>query len=694
MAEGAQLRIIDLPGAAQQAADAQLPFQQSEVKFPDQFRSEASMLKQARNNRLLSEGFIASRGFVNAWNATEILLQALVPPVKWKGSNDQYRSNLGIPILAENFYSSLFAAQQALFSGNRPFMVEPTASTKLEVAEAQEALLKAQMKKAGPKGTDVKLQFRRVLYDGMLYGTGVAIMGWETRKCKKIVRRRKGSTTSVPINSQGAIADIHSNEDDIEEVVTVYETNHPVFEHVPLRRVRVAPDCRQGDIRSASQRGRILYMDSYDLDTLRDVEGYNIPTREQLIALTTPQQMDRSIGNVLDSNALTSVPVQQPGSTMTKALPEYMSESSTTDPLAHKFEIYEEITDNTICWILENQYCIRNQNNDGDLIMVSFNFREAPDSFYGFGMGMWCGDFQRIAQGIINAFFDNLSLDLQGTFTTEKGMNTQSQTAWRFPGKVFNDVGPNGMKPMPPINSLGNEPMAIVSEVKTWASNITGAGIRTQGSNPGSPGDVRTGQGVEALGAGEMTKMADLVDQVCSLIFEPFLEFCIENNRKLKPSQLRQMLTDELGQALKADPIDVINGSYKVSVSAGSKLQAELAFQKMFGYLQTLFQQPSLADQLATQATKFDFKEFLKGVMHLTGYPYEFQVFVPMNDADKQRMAQQQNQVPQKLQADLTKISAQTDGKIKIDENQAENRALLKTQEHIFETSAKGFVEQ
>jgi hypothetical protein len=691
MATGAQLRIIDLPGAAEQAAGANLPFSQSEVKFADQFRSDASLLKEMKSNRLLSEGFIASRGFVNAWNATEILLQALVPPVKWKGSNDQYRSNLGIPILAENFYSSHFTTMQTLFNGNRPFMVEPTASTSIEVAEAQEALLKAQMKTAGPKGTDIKLQFRRVDYEGKLYGTGVGIRGWETRKCRKIVRIRKGSITAVPINANGATADIHHDEDDIEEKVIEYETNHPVFEHVPLRRVRVAPDCRQGDIRSASWRGRLLYMDSYDLDSLRDVVGYYIPTREQLIALTTPQQIDRTMGNVLDSNALTSVPVQLPGSTMTKALPEYMSESSTVDPLAHKFEIFEYITDNVIGWCLENQYCIRNQNNNGDLEMYSFNFREAPDSFYGFGMGMWCGDFQRIAQGIINAYFDNLSLDLQGTFTTEKGLNNQSQTAWRFPGKVFKTDGPNGMKPMPPIDSLGNEPMAIVSQVKAWAANITGAGLRTQGANPGAPGDVRTGQGVEALGAGEMTKLSDTVDQICDLILVPFLEFCIENNRKLKPSQLRQMLTDELGTKFKADPIDVLNGSYKVTVSAGSKLQAEQALQKSFGYFQTLLQQPTLNDQLTTAATKIDYKAFIEGIMQNTGFPYQFQVIVPMTDEDKQRAAQQQNQIPQKLQADLAKNDAQTKGKIQIDDNQAENRALLKTQEHIFETSSKGF---
>lgn len=690
MADTGQIRIIDLPGAVEQAAGANLPFERSEVKFPDGYRSDVSMFKEMRLNRQLSEGFIASRGLTAAWAATEVLLQALVPSVKWKGSQDQFRSNLGIPILAENFYSSLFAFQQTMFSGNRPFMIEPAASTKIEVAQAQEALVTAQLKTAGPKATSVKNQIRRVAYDGLLYGTGVAIRGWETRKVKKTIKVRKNQTQSVPINEQGSTADVHGNEDDIEEKVIEYETNHPVFEHVPLRRVRVAPDCRQGDIRSASWRGRILYLDSYDLDSLRDVVGYNIPTRQQLIALTTPQKLDGTRGNPLDSNALMSVPVQSPGSTMTKAMPESATESSASDPLMHKFEIFEQITDNRISWLLEDQYIIRNQNNDGDLEMLSFNFREAPDSFFGYGMGMWCGDFQRICQGLVNLFFDDKSLDLQGTYTSEKGLNVGSQTTGIWPGRVFKSDGPNGLKPMERVG-VGNDALGIVDQVKTWASNITGAGIRTQGSNPGKPGDVRTGDGVQAMGAGEMTKMGDLVDQVCELIFVPLLEYMIEQNRKLKPSQLRQMLTDELGEALKADPIDVMNGTYKVSISAGSKLQAELALSKGLGYIQTILQQPSLADQLAIQGIKIDYLAFIQGVMHNTGFPYQWQVVVKMDDEDKKRLEQQQNQLPQKLQGDLTKIGAQADAKKKVDDNQAENRALLKTQEHMFETSAKQF---
>lgn len=649
------------------------------------------MLKEVTQNRLISEAFIASRGLVMSWNLTELTLRAFVDPIKWRGS-DQYRSSIGIPLLAENFYSSLSVFQQTLFAGNRPFLVEPTASTSMDVARSQEVLIGAQLKKAGPKGTSAKQELRAIGFDALLYGTGVGMVGWETRTIKKLKRRRKTQSTSIPINDQGSTVETHSGEDDLETYTEEYQVNQPVIEHVPIRRVRVAPDCRRGDIRTASWRGRLIYLDSYQLDSLRDVEGFKIPTREQLIALTTPTKLDGDNPNVLDTQGggLGANPLAQIATTPQKAYPEYSSEANTVDPLAQKFEVFEYITDDRICWVLENQYVCRNQANDDDIVMLSFNFREAPDSFFGYGMGMWLTDFQRIAQGVTNAFFDDLALNLMGTYTSPKGLNNAAQNAWIYPGKVFKTDGAAALEPMK-RNAVGNDPLAIVSQVKGWASNIVGAGAGVQGANPGAPGDMRTGAGVQLLSSGEMTKMQDLVDQVCELVYVPMLEFFVEHNRRLKPSQLRMMLTDELGQAFTGDPLDIINGAYKVSISAGAKLAARQALNSSLGYIQSVLQQPGLTDQLAVQGMKFNYAALVDAVFESTGFPYREQIVIPMTDEDKQRLAQQQGQdaAAQKLQSDLAKIAAQRDSKIAINENQSENRALLRTQEAMLEHSDK-----
>jgi hypothetical protein len=683
MASGAQIRLEDIPGVRELRNVAHQPFEQSEVKFPDQDRSDASMFREVIGNRMLSEGFMAGRGLAATWDMYGVILRAFVEPVKWRGS-DQYRSSLGIPLLAENFYSSLSVFQQQLFASYEPFKIEETVSSSMEVADAQQALIEAQLKMAAPRGSSAKQEVRAIAYDCLFLGTGVGLMAWEQRKIsKRKVRLKAGYTPkSIPLNSQGSTATVHPPDDAYEEYVDEYTCNYPILEHIPLRRVRVSPDCYRGNIRTAKWRGRIMYLSAYDLDQFRDCEGYKIPTREQLIKLTTPQK-DRAGQNVMDTQTgSTNTLLQRMPTSQQQAYPEWLSESSTLDPLAQPFEVFEYFTNDRVCWVLENQAVIRNANHDGR-DMVSFTFREAPDSFFGYGMGMWLSDFQRIAQGVVNYFFDDLNLNLAGVYTSEQGMNNTAQAAWIYPGKVFKTTGPEGLKAMTRNTTQGQEPLAVIAQVKAWASAISGAGAGVQGANPGATGDMRTGIGVQTLAQGEGMKMQDLIDQFCDLVFIPFLEFCVENNKRLTPSQLRQILNDTLSGAMKADPIDMINATYKITISAGARLQARNSLNQSLGYIQSILQQPGLTDQLAAQAVKIDYKALVGALFNSTGFPYQQEIIVPMTDEDKARAAQAQGMNAGAMK--MATIAAQGKQKIAAQDNQAENRALLEVQKKMFE---------
>src|SRR5258707_14216886 len=132
-------------------------------------------------------------------------------------------------------------------------------------------------------------------------------------------------------------------------------------------------------------------------------------------------------------------------------------------------------------------------------------------------------------------------------------MNNTGQAAWIFPGKVFKTTGPEGLKPMTRNSTNGQEPLAVIAQVKSWAAGISGAGAGIQGNNPGATGDMRTGIGVHTLAQGEGMKMQDLIDQFCGLIFIPFLEFCFEKNKRLTPTQMREILNDTLTRELKTN---------------------------------------------------------------------------------------------------------------------------------------------
>src|ERR1039458_6785141 len=122
-----QMRISELPGAVPYGETA-LPLMAKDVAFVDQVRSNASMLGEANMNRIESETFISSRGLTGRWNLAEIMLRAWVEPVKWKGS-EQVRSHLGVPLVAEQFYSIHSVINQTLFGGYRTFKVDATSGT-------------------------------------------------------------------------------------------------------------------------------------------------------------------------------------------------------------------------------------------------------------------------------------------------------------------------------------------------------------------------------------------------------------------------------------------------------------------------------------------------------------------------------------------------------------------------------------
>jgi hypothetical protein len=677
----AQIRILDLPGAVEPGKQA-LPLLPKDVGFADQDRDDVSMLTEATQNRLLSESFEASRGLIGTWNTAELMLRAYVEPIKWKGS-DQFRSHLGMPIVAEHFYSLLSVVQQTLFAGYRPFQIDPAAGTTVDAAAAQEAMIIAQMKHCGFKGGSVKQECRHIVYDGLLYGTGAVIFGWQQKQTKVLKKRPKQPATTLPVG--GGTVDIpNANEDEIEEYEAgTIDINQPVFEHVPIRRLRVAPDCRRGEIDTASWKGRLIYVSSYDLDNLRDIEGFNVPTREKLVGLTTPQKMDSTSTNPMDTQgSTTNYPIYQQSTTPQKAYPENYSDGGTVDPLAKKFEVFEYVTDTRLVWVLEGQYVLQNRPHNNEVRYRSFVFREAPDSFYGYGLGFWLTDYQRIAQGVVNAFFDDLNLNLMGTYTSPAGLNNTAQAQWIFPGKVFKSDGQNKVEPMTRNSIQSQEPLGVIEQIRQWAVLLTSAGVSAQGMNTGQAGTMRTPAGVNLMASGEQMKTQDLIDQICDNILVPWIEFCVEMNGKLKPSQLRMMLSQELGDAFKSTPLNVINGDYKVTISAGAKLQARHTIEQMAGFLVSLVQAPGTVEMLAVQAMKVDFKAFFTALLDSAGYPYRENIVVPMDDDDKKRWEMTQQQPAH----DIEKIKTAGEVKKEVDNNQAENRMLMKTGEQVLKT--------
>lgn len=694
--ETGQMPLTDLPGAVPYGESA-MPIKQTEVAFQGQKRSDESMMKEANANREESEAFIASRGLIGRWNMAEIMLRAWVEPIKWKGS-DQFRSHLGIPLIAEQFYSIHSVVNQSLLGGYKVFQIDATSGTSLDCAVAQQALVTAEMKTCGYKGVSLKTEFREVTFDGLFYGLGTAFYGWEHIK-KTIIKKVPRNKTPQTVAAGDSLVDIPDyDEDDVVDKHVVVEYNQPKFEHVPIRRVRYSPDLRRGDPRVAGWFGRIIYASSYDLDALRNTPGWKIPSQQDLVKLTTPQMQTVSETNPMETmGSNTGNPVFQQTTTPQKALPENYNERVTHDPLARKFELFDYWTPFLHAIILNKEYCILNEtHNFGRVPFLGFVFRPAPDAACGYGIAYWLTDFQRVCQGIVNAFLDDLNLNLMGTYTAPAGTNNTAQAMWIFPGKVFkSDVtGPQGGKieAMERNSINAKEPLTVIAQMKEWAASIVGAGPGILGQNPGAAGSMRTPGGVEAIQHGEDVKLQDLVDVISEQVFVPFIEFCIENNKNLKPSQIRAMLSQELGSAFKSTPLDVMNGNYRIDISAANRLAARMAIARSMGLIQSFLQSPGTVENLAVQAMKIDYNAMFTAMFDSFSVPYKEKIIVPMNDEDKKRMMMQTQAAAMQGKASLIHVQAQE--KRQTDDNQAENRMLLQSGKHVLDSKQQSDSQQ
>jgi hypothetical protein len=685
-----QMQVQELPGAVPYGETA-LPILATDVAFADQLRSNASMLKEANMNREESDSFIATRGLIGRWNTAEVMLRAWVDPIKWKGS-EQFRSHLGVPLVAEQFYSIHSVVNQTLFGGYQIFKVDATSGTDLDCAVAQQAIINAELKTCGYKGVSAKSEFREITYDGLFYGFGIAHYGWQTIKKDIVKMVQKTRDVSMVVNGQ-LVNVPQPMDDDIDAIapktIGVLEYNAPVIEHVPVRRARYAPDLRRGDPRCAEWFGRLIYKSGYDLDALRNTVGWTIPSRENLVKIMVPQMQAIPSTNELETlGSNTGNPVFTQATTPQKAFPEAQSDRNQHDPLGRKFEIFDYWTPFRHAVILNKEYVLLNEtHNFGRVPFLGFCFRNAPDSAHGYGIAFWLTDFQRVCQGVINAYLDDMNLNLMGTYTAPAGSNNSAQAQWIFPGKIFK-ADPQGKVEALTRNAIdAKEPLEVIAQMKAWAASISGAGPGTLGSNPGAAGDMRTPAGVEAISGGESVKLQDLIDVISEQIFVPFLEFCIENNQKLKPSQIRAMLSQELGQAFTATPLDVINGTYRVDISAGTRLAARESLNKYIGIIQSFLQSPGTVENLAVQAMKLDYNAMFTALYDTFNVPYKEKIVVPMNDDDKARLAAQSQQAA--IQGKLGIVQAQGQVKKDVDNNQAENRMLIETGKHELKEHGK-----
>jgi len=615
-----------------------------------QFDAQAAV-KLVIDGTVMADNYINIQQWANGWTMADMLYQSPASQTAFDGGN--VGQSCVPKYMVSNHISAIVPKiMGGLFYEDPPFLLRPRPSVKQSIVQAKTAIFAAQL-----EAMDFEEEVERALEQAALLGTGVMKYGYTeyTRKMRRY--KRKGER--LPIEQpDGSIKLIDTpDSDDYEVEFYDKKISHPWIKWCELRAVLVNPGCRVGDIRKA---GWVVYRDYAtfsDLNQLRNVNGYNIPSEAILKKIFVD-----GVSSGLDNITMT-IPEAMYGY-LQHALPRNYKTSA--DPNQSPMEILERWDDERVIVVLHfngHNILIRNEANPyGKIPFFSFNWRNIPDCFYGQGLGLLIGAEQIVEQGVTNLALDLLSYGLQPTAVRKKGFNTLTQNVrWRQGGII--DVEEDVDKAfkflqMPPVPSEAWQAIAQSQQTGASTSGANEQVIQGAGGARGSSTGMRSGTGAAAVIQANASRLDGPTSRFVRQVFMPWLYTMDELDNLLLPtSVIRDMLGDELGEPyLVENHIEYREAKIEYEVLAGSKLGAKKEMAQFLPIMIQLTNNPTFTQNITEAGFMWDGVAIFNEFAQAAGWKFSQQFLRPMTDQEK---AKRDANSPAAMQAAQAKSAQQ-----------------------------------
>jgi hypothetical protein len=558
-----------------------------------------------------------------------------------------------MPVVLEAIEKIMPYLHLSLFgSGKDPFLVSPVGKTKPEVAKAWQSLLRWAV-----RASDFKEGSRLTMKNILTYGFGAGVHGWKSEEVKP--RKYKKDDTGQIVRDK----DVKSQ-----------TISKPTYECVNLRNIIFDPACSTQDARKGRFIAKRVVITAYDLNDMRADDTYkNIPSDAELaLILANKNEPAQDSMQALKPNQTREFQAQD------DKLP------ASKDPLQSPLELIEYWTKDRIVTVLQRTIVIRNEENEtGELPVVSCAFMDVLNSLFGFGIARLLNGEQRFQQGVLNTWVDSLTLILNPVFQQLKGMGSGGQNISIAPGKVITTEGE--LKPLVVPDVSGTAQTAIEASQLRSMKRVGAEG----GSNMPTEA-MRTGSGVQAFQGDITQRLQYFMEQYIDLVFVPvlqaFLVNCCEN---LTPDQIQAILSEQDGKAYAGDVLDIYNADTKIEIISGVKLTTRQAAAQAAPLVIQLLSNEAVQNSLQVQGRKFDYATFAEEFMELIGWDID-QLFVPMTQDDLSRAAQQNPQAVRN-QGRIQEISAQHQADLdSIDAKAAAQAGVAVVRSHLKVGEAEG----
>jgi hypothetical protein len=553
---------------------------------------------------------------------------------------------------------------EGLFADDPPFVCQQRPRTSEDTARAISEILWYQLNDIG---------FKNEIYLGtmnaILFGTGIWKWGWETyaRKTRRYVQKEPAYVQKSAVPGAKDIV-LHNADLEIEIEETDEVVDRPTFECVrSARHILPDPKLNVPDISKAGYVVERRYPNYYDLEKLRDRPGFNLPSKEELLELFLPPKEETVV-------AVEETEMRNP---QWDARSEARYNDTSADPFTTPLELLEHWTPERYMVVLNRKLVICNDENPyGCIPYLSVGWWDIPEAFWSLGITKTVGSFQRLQQGVWNAWLDNVALNLNGVYIRALGKGVQSQSIRLSPGKIVN-VG-DDIKSFQPLQRLNAVPEAmealqLASSQGEVISGATEASTQGIAGSSGHSNLARTATGANLLAGGTGSRIQTFVDKLADNVLIPLLYHFTELNAQLlPPSTFQEILDEQLTEAYKGSVVDILNARVKFTVLAGTKMAGKRNMAQSLPILvQYITNQPTIT-ALAQEGKKVNFDELIQMWFEVSGWRDKSDVIIPMTAQDKQQYAQsqpgalmqqkgqqQQQMVAQKHNNDLDLVDAE-----------------------------------
>jgi len=519
----------------------------------------------------------------------------------WEGTRIP-RSNVPIYIGLQEIEVLLPRVLSVIFSDNPPFEFMPEPGSPLGAAYAVKNILASQLRDVGKPGQFLTIRelCRRAYKSGLTYGAGPIEFAWLIQPVNRQYydRRVVADLATVRDPQTGQTVQVATGKTHIEahQIQDQRIVSKPLLANVDVRDFYPDPNCTSpnpNDGQYASTRHLFTIEELKDYSSL---PGFDIPEDDKYLL--------ELAGKKFNTQGDTSKQVQESwrGNQHTP------TQDSSADPALKRIECIRYWRKNRNVWLLGREHVAYNQCNPyGMLPFLNSFYTDFLGRFYGFSICDLVEGDHKLAAEIINARIDELNLIIHAPIVRKRGM----QIGKRFhPGAQWETIGnPREDVMRLELGSVNPAAFAEVNALSQRVQKLTGNtdaaayGVASEGGDSSS----RTAHGVAAKTAAANSRIEYQVENFEDQFLEPLLYIMLALNKKyLDPNTLLQIAGPD-GQAIKLDPLTVMNADGQFEVRASAKMRTRQSLQS--GGMQMLLQtylNPGFVSQLNQQGKTVD----------------------------------------------------------------------------------------